>query len=87
MPIFIDTHENTTELPPDLTKTVTSRVNAGQPDDFGVIDRGVLFDKQSRTAHCVLEAPDVDAVVAHHESLKVPLERGTVHRGDFILRE
>lgn len=86
MPVFIDTHEGMNELPGPLRKTVEERVRHGRPDEHGVVDRGVIIDKQSNRIHCVLEAGDVDAVVAHHKSLAVPIERETIHRGEFILR-
>lgn len=84
--MFMDTHSNTTDLPPALRKTVEERVRSGKPDSYGVVDRGIVLDRQAKTLHCVLDAPDEDAVVEHHKSLNVPLERHTIHQADVILK-
>jgi hypothetical protein len=86
MPIFYDTHENTTELPPALRKTVDDRIRSGKPDTYGVVDRGVIIDKQTKQLHCMLEAPDVEAVIAHHKALDVPIDRHTIHTADVMLK-
>lgn len=85
MTIFMDTHEGTS-LPPDVLRTVQSRVKSGERDRFGVMDRGVVIDKDARQMHCILDAKDEDAVVKHHEAINVPLERHTIHQADAILR-
>lgn len=86
MPIYMDTHEGSTDLPAPLRETVTQRVRTGEKDQFGVIDRGVIIDREGRKMHCVLDAPDVEAVRKHHEALNVPVERETIHRADVIFR-
>lgn len=86
MPTFIDTHANTTDLPPELRKMVSDRVRSGEKDKFGVVDKGVIIDKEGRKLHCVLDAPDVDAVRKHHEALNVPVASETIHRADVIMR-
>lgn len=86
MPIFMDTHTGTTELPAELKKLVSERVRSGERDQHGVIDRGIVIDQEGRKLHCILEAPDVDAVMRHHEALNVPVEHESVHRADVILR-
>jgi hypothetical protein len=86
MPIFMDTHENTTELPPALRRKVEERVKNGNADTYGVVDRGIVMDHQTKRLHCVLDAPDIDAVIAHHKALDVPLDRHTIHTAEVILR-
>lgn len=86
MPIYMDTHEGTTELPAELTKLVTERIQQGTRDEVGVMDRGILIDREGQRIHCILDAPDVDAVMKHHELINVPLGHKTVHRADAILR-
>lgn len=85
MPVFIDTHDDTTELPADLRKLVSERVRSGERDAHGVIDKGIILDKEGRKLHCILDAPDVDAVMRHHAALDVPVPRETIHRADVIL--
>jgi len=86
MPIYMDTHEGTTDLPTELRKKVTDRIRNGEKDAFGVVDRGIIIDREGRKLHCVLEAPNVEAVRQHHEALRVPVERETIHQADVILK-
>lgn len=86
MPTFMDTHANTTDLPAELRKKVTDRVRTGEKDQFGVVDKGIIIDKEGRNLHCVLDAPDVEAVRKHHEALNVPVASETIHRADVILK-
>lgn len=86
MPLYIDTHDGTTDLPPALTKLVKERVQAGTRDSAGVMDRGIIIDKEGQKLHCILDAPNVDAVMKHHQLLDVPLKHETVHLADAILR-
>jgi hypothetical protein len=86
MPIFMDTHEGTTDLPAELRRKVTDRIRSGERDSFGVVDRGIIIDREGRKLHCVLDAPDVEAVRKHHEALNVPVERETIHQADVILK-
>lgn len=85
MPVYMDSHEGT-DLPDPLRSSVNARVTSGEPDEFGVIDRGLIMDKVANTMHCVLDAPDKEAVVRHHESLEVPIDRTTIHSAEAILR-
>lgn len=85
MPMFMDTHEGT-KLPDKVLKTVQARVKSGEKDEHGVVDRGVIIDHEARKMHCVLEAPNEDAVMKHHQLLEVPLEHETIHRADAILK-
>lgn len=85
MPIYMDTHEKT-ELSEELRTAVTERIRTGEKDAHGVIDRGIVVDTVDHRLHCVLEAPDTEAIVRHHESLDVPIERETIHEADVVLR-
>ena len=86
VPIYMDTHEDTMDLPSELRARITERIRSGEKDAFGVVDRGIIIDREGRKVHCVLDAPDVDAVRRHHEDLNVPLRAETVHRADVILK-
>ena len=85
MPMFMDSHDGT-ELPEQLRRTVEGRIRSGERDDYGVVDHGIIIDRDANKMHCVLEAPDEEAVKRHHEWLKVPLEEHTVHRAEAILK-
>lgn len=86
MPIYMDTHEGSADLPVPMREALTRRVRTGEKDQFGVVDRGLILDQEGRKMHCILEAPDVEAVRKHHEALNVPVDRETIHRADAILR-
>lgn len=85
MPLYMDTHD-TTEMPQELRRKVESRIHSGERDEYGVVDRGVIIDKDAGTMHCVLDAPNRDAVKRHHEWLEVPLNEKSVHQADAILK-
>lgn len=82
----MDTHANTSDLPSDLRTLVTDRVRSGKKDKFGVVDKGIVIDKEGNKLHCILEAPDVNAVREHHKALNVPVADETIHRADVILK-
>lgn len=86
MPIYMDTHEETTDLPAELRKKVTERVRNGEKDSFGVVDRGIIIDRDGRKLHCVLDAPSVEAVKQHHAALNVPVAHESIHQADVILK-
>lgn len=86
MPIYMDTHEGTHDLPGELREKVSKRIKSGEKDDFGVIDRGIIIDTEGNKMHCILDAPDAEAVMRHHQALDVPIARETVHRAEAILR-
>lgn len=85
MPLYYDTHKGA-DMPAPLRETVTGRVKSGAKDDFGVIDRGVIMDKQGNEMHCLLDAPNEQAIIDHHKALNVPLSAETIHVADAIIR-
>lgn len=82
MPIFIDWHK-AEEIAPDLRETVKRNIASGTPDAHGVIDRGVVLDREQRRMFCILEAPDEEAVRKHHHDAGIEVER--IHRAEAIL--
>ena len=82
MPLYIDWHE-ARELPEEIRSTIKDRIKSGDADEFGVVDRGVVYDKTAHRMFCVLDAPDEDAVRRHHEAAGVPVE--SIHPADAIL--
>jgi len=85
MTLYLDTHQGT-ELPDELRRQVESRVKSGAKDQFGVVDRGIIIDNEAGEMHCVLDAPNTQAIISHHKSLNVPLENSTIHRASAILK-
>lgn len=85
MTLFLDTHKGT-DLPAELRRTVQDRIRSGEKDRFGVIDRGIIIDQEAGEMHCLLDAPDAQAVMEHHKALDVPLDHATIHRADAILK-
>jgi Protein of unknown function (DUF4242) len=75
MPRFMDFHDNL-KLPPEAVAQITEDTKEGRADQFGV--RQVeLYHNDDGKVYCLLEAPDADAVRAHHEALGV--DCGDVH--------
>ncbi len=84
MTIYLDRHPGTA-MKGDAAKEVSDRIASGERDEHGVIDRGVLMDKEADMTYCVLDAPDVDAVIRHHEALGLELDADSIHEADAIL--
>lgn len=82
MPTFIDWHR-AGEIPPDVKETIERNIREGRPDENGVIDRGVVLDKDAGRLYCILDAPDEEAVRRHHEAAGIAVEQ--VHPADAIL--
>jgi hypothetical protein len=75
MPQFMDYHEDL-KLPAEAIDQITQETKDHKSDEFGV--RQVeLYHNASGQVYCLLEAPDADAVRAHHAALGVPC--GEVH--------
>ncbi|HWG89313.1 MAG TPA: nickel-binding protein [Candidatus Thermoplasmatota archaeon] len=82
MALFIDSHK-ASEIPEELKGRIEARIKEGRPDEFGVVDRGVILDRDEGRMYCVLEGPDEAAIRKHHDAAGVPLE--TVHKADAVL--
>lgn len=80
MPTFMDHHDDL-KLPPDALQAITKGTLEHEVDQFGV--RQVeLFHNPEGQVYCLLEAPDEQAVRAHHEALGVSC--GAVHQVSSI---
>ncbi|MBI2321207.1 MAG: hypothetical protein HYU88_03730, partial [Chloroflexi bacterium] len=53
-------------------------IQSGQPDEFGVKPLGIFMGTTGQ-GWCLSEAPNADAVCRAHEAKGVPLPRGDVH--------
>ena len=81
MPTFMDYHDDL-KLPAEAIEQITSDTKQGMTDQFGV--RQIeLYHNPDGKVHCLLEAPDADAVRHHHEALGVPC--GDVHEVKTLL--
>jgi hypothetical protein len=66
----MDFHEDL-KLPAEVILQLTQETKDHKSDEFGV--RQVeLFHNAGGKVYCLLEAPDADAVRAHHAALGVP---------------
>lgn len=61
MPKFIDSHAMTPFTADELRKLQNL-----PPDEFGVSHHDILFSEQDDKIYCVLDAPDAEAIHAHH---------------------
>jgi hypothetical protein len=84
MPKFIDHHASMPGLTPETAVGVAERIQAGEPDEFGVTGLNVFLGKNG-TAYCLSDAPDADAVVKSHEAVGFPLSREDVVEVDSVV--
>jgi hypothetical protein len=81
VPQFMDFHDDL-KLPDDAVQQITKEAHEHKSDEFGV--RQIeLFHNADGKVYCLLDAPDADAVRAHHAALGVPC--GDVHEVSGIL--
>jgi hypothetical protein len=77
----MDFHDDL-RLPSEAIVQITKDTKDGKADDFGVRQLE-LFHNPEGKVYCLLEAPDADAVRAHHAALGVPC--GDVHEVSTLL--
>jgi Protein of unknown function (DUF4242) len=81
MPRFMDYHDDL-KLPQEAIDQIGQGARDGVSDEFGV--RQVeLYHNPDGKVYCLLEAPDEEAVRAHHAAIGVPC--GDVHQVDSLL--
>lgn len=64
MPRFLDTHK----IGPS-TEGQLIELQKSPPDEFDVVNINMLYNYESNTMYCILEAPDEKAVQMHHAKL------------------
>jgi uncharacterized protein DUF4242 len=68
MPIFLDVHK----VP---FKEENLRELVGAPmDEYGVSHVNLFYNKEAGVCFCLLEAPDTEAVIKHHDKVNVECE-------------
>jgi Protein of unknown function (DUF4242) len=76
MPLFMDYHADL-KLPEEAVAQIADDAHNERADEFGV--RQVeLYHNADGQVYCLLDAPDEEAVRAHHAALGVPC--GDVHK-------
>ena len=81
MPRFMDYHDDL-QLPQEAIDQIAQGTREGATDEFGV--RQVeLYHNADGKVYCLLDAPDADAVRAHHAAIGVPC--GEVHEVSGIM--
>jgi Protein of unknown function (DUF4242) len=63
MPKYIDTDGMN-----PLTKEQLKKLQAAPKDQYGVTHHDILYNEEEDTVYSVLNAPDNDAVKAHHKA-------------------
>ncbi|MDA4131045.1 MAG: DUF4242 domain-containing protein [Thaumarchaeota archaeon] len=69
MPKFIDTHAMS-----PLTAEQLKQLQGAPKDKFGVTHHDILYSEDENKAFCVLNAPDKEAVRAHHKAAGIDCE-------------
>jgi hypothetical protein len=62
MPIFIDQHAMGS-LTPEMLKEIQKQPR----DELGVLHKELLYNKEENKLFCILDAPNKDAVLKHHQ--------------------
>jgi len=78
---YIDFHRELMHmpaLPPAQVKEIMDRMKADLADRFGVTYINIMFTKDGH-GFCLTDAPNIDAVLASHKAIGLPLEREDVH--------
>jgi hypothetical protein len=80
MPVFMDFHPDL-KLPQEAIAQIADDAQHERADEFGV--RQIeLYHNAEGQVYCLLDAPDEEAVRAHHAALGVPC--GDVHQVDSL---
>jgi Protein of unknown function (DUF4242) len=66
MPKYIDGHRMGS-ISPELCR----RLQRLPQDEFGITHHDILFNSKEDKVYCVLDAPNVDAVVKHHAKVGI----------------
>ncbi len=69
MPKFVDTHGMGSFTPEQL-----KALQKAPRDEFGVVHDDILFNKQEDKVFCILDAPNKEAVLKHHQKVGVEPE-------------
>lgn len=81
MPQFMDYHDDL-KLPADAIAQLRDDAAAGRRDQFGVSQLELYHNPEGKV-YCLLDAPDADAVRAHHAAIGV--DCGEVHEVQTLL--
>jgi hypothetical protein len=80
MPVFMDFHPDL-KLPAEAIAQIADDAQHERADEFGV--RQIeLYHNAEGQVYCLLDAPDEEAVRAHHAAIGVPC--GDVHQVDGL---
>jgi hypothetical protein len=68
MPVFMDVHKV-----PFKEENLRELVNAPR-DEYGVYHVNLLYNKEAGVCFCLLDAPDTEAVIKHHDKVNIECE-------------
>ena len=68
MPVFLDVHKV-----PFKEENLRELVNAPR-DEYGVYHVNLLYNKETGVCFCLLDAPDTEAVIKHHDKVNIECE-------------
>jgi hypothetical protein len=66
MPTYLDAHDLGNVTEEQLKQTQNS-----PKDEFGVIHKNILYNKEENKAFCILDAPNKEAVEKTHQKLGI----------------
>ena len=76
MPRYLDKHPTMPDMPAEAVQGIKTKIQAGQPDEFGVVGLNMFVTKD--VTYCYAEAPNAEAVHKAHEQMGLKLGPGDV---------
>jgi hypothetical protein len=62
MPTYLDAHDLG-----NMTEEQLKQAQNSPKDEFGVTTENMLYNKEVNMLYCILDAPNKDAVIRHHQ--------------------
>ena len=79
MPRFLDVHNNTGAITPEVIGEIKERMLMSKADEHGCIAIDVLMAGDGK-AFCLTDGPSAEAVIESHKDAGVDIHEGDVYR-------
>jgi hypothetical protein len=79
MPRFLDVHNKTDEISPEVIGEIKGRMQMSQADEQGCIAIDMLMAGNGK-AFCLTDGPSAEAVIESHKAAGIEIHEGDVYR-------
>lgn len=69
MPTFLDAHSMS-----NITEDELKKLQHSEKDEFGILHINILYNTKENRCFCLLDAPNKEAVEAHHKKAGIRCE-------------